>query len=427
MSFAFWIPTIWFLVLSSKPLSIWFQTGGATIEEGNPIDRAFLTIMLVLGSIILVKRKFSWSSFIKNNVWLILLLGYMLLGCLWSSEPFISFKRWTREVIAVVMVAVVTSEPHPLNALESLFRRSVYILSPVSYICINYFSEYGRKYLHFSGDLMWIGVAMHKNSLTQLCAFTIFFLIWTFVRRRKGKSVAVSKYQTYLEIFILLLSLWMMGGPYHNFTYSATATTALIMGLLMLTVFVQRKKWGSIPGPAILMALIIIVILYGTVTPFVGKLSIIDISSVAGRQENLTGRTDVWAELVPVAMQRSLIGHGYAGFWTTKTREAFDIPTAHNGYLELILTLGFVGLALYSLFLVFNIRRAHQMLLREFDWGVFWICTLAMALVSNITESLFNTFESRMMAVILFLTFSFTKYASSNQEDTPKTTEGNNI
>jgi len=427
VSFAFWIPTIWFLVLSSKPLSIWFQMGGQTIEEGSPLDRAFLIVAFCFGLIILKKRKFGWANLIKDNIWVFFLLGFMLISCIWADAPFISFKRWTRELIAITMVAVIASETHPLKAIESLFRRSIYILIPFSYVCINYFSEYGRMYLHNSGDLMWIGVTMHKNSLTQLCAFAIFFLIWTFIRRRKGRNIAVSKYQTYLEVFILLLAFYLMGGPYHMPTYSATATTALIMGLLMLTVFVQRKKWGSIPGPAILMALIIIVIIYGTATPFVGKLSIIDISSAAGRQENLTGRTDVWAELVPVAMQRSLIGHGYAGFWTTKTREAFDIPTAHNGYLELILTLGFVGLALYSLFLVFNIRRAHQMLLREFDWGVFWICTLAMALVSNITESLFNTFESRMMAIILFLTFSFTKSASSNREDTPKTTVNNNI
>ena len=184
VSFAFWIPTIWFLLLSSKPLSIWFQAGGQTIEEGNPRDRIFLTTVLVLGLIILVKRRFSWSNLIKNNVWLILLLGFMLAGCFWSSEPFISFKRWTREVIAIVAVALVASEQYPLKALESLFRRSVYILIPFSYICINYFPEYGRIYVHHSGDLMWLGVAMHKNTLTQLCVFAVFFLIWTFIRRR---------------------------------------------------------------------------------------------------------------------------------------------------------------------------------------------------------------------------------------------------
>lgn len=203
-------------------------------------------------------------------------------------------------------------------------------------------------------------------------------------------------------------------------TYSATATTALIMGLLMLTVFVQRKKWGSIPGPAILMALIIIIIIYGTVTPFIGKLSIIDVSSMAGREQNLTGRADVWQQLVPAAMQRPILGHGYAGFWTSNSRDDFNISGAHNGYLDIILSSGFLGLVFYSIFIISNIRKAQRMMTQNFDWGVFWICYLVMALATNIAESLFITFESRMMVVILCLTFATTKTTTTQPKISPQ-------
>lgn len=428
VSFAFWIPTIWFLVLSSKPLSIWFQTGGATIEEGNPIDRVFLTTVLVLGLIILVKRRFSWSSLIKKNVWLILFVSYMLIGCLWAIDPSLSLKRWTRELISIVMIALIASEPHPLNALESLFRRSTYILIPSSYICINYFPEYGRLYVHNSGDLMWTGVAMHKNTLTQLCVFAVFFLIWTFIRRWEGKNIAGSKYQTYLEVFILLLALYIMGGPYHMLTYSATATISLIVGLTMLFVFRRIKKWGSIPSPIVFMILIAALIIYGTVTPFIGNLSLMDITSVVGRQENLTGRADVWRQLVPVAMQRPFLGYGYAGFWSTEARVDFDISESHNGYLDIILALGFAGLVIYGIFLVTNVRQAQKVMTYDFDWGIFWISSLIMSLASNTTESLFISFDSRMMAIILCITFTFAiaKPGSNNQEFILKTSKLDN-
>ena len=327
----------------------------------------------------------------------------MLLSCLWANAPFISFKRWTRELITIVMIAVIASEPHPLKALESLLRRLVYILIPFSYLLINYFSEYGRAYVHHSGDLMWIGAAMHKNSLVQLCVTANFFLVWTFIKRRQGRNIAVSKYQTYLEVFILLLSFWIMGGPYHSLTYSATATAAFVVGLLMLKGFFFYEKRGIIPGPTLLTAFIIVIIIYGTITPFIGKLSLVDISSVVGREENLTGRADVWKALIPVAMQRPIHGYGYSGFWTTATREAFDIPTAHNGFLEIILSMGFVGLFLYSVFLVSNIRKAQQMMTQNFDWGVYWVCSLIMAVASNITESSFNSLENTRMVIILCL------------------------
>lgn len=414
VSFAFWIPTIWFLVLSSKPVAVWFQSTGASIEQGNPLDRVFLTITLCIGLIILAKRKFNYSVLIKDNVWLMILLTYMLFGCLWADAPFISFKRWSRDLIAIVMVAVMTSEPHPLKSLESLLRRSVYILIPFSFLFINYFGDYGRLYVHTSGDLMWVGAAMHKNSLTQLCGASIFFLVWTLIRRQQGRNIAATKHQTYVDFFILLLACWIMGGPYHSPTYSATSTSALVIGLLMLTGFLLYKKRGSIPRPKLLTAFIIVIIIYGTITPFIGKLTFVDISSVVGRAENLTGRAEVWQALTPVAMQCPIYGYGYKGFWTTNAREQFDISGSHNGYLDVILELGFVGLLLFTMFFIFNICKAQRAMIQNFDWGVFWICSLVMTLVGNITESSLNTFDSRMMVVILCLTFAF-KTDTSNE------------
>lgn len=418
VSFAFWIPTIWFLVLSSKPVAIWFQSTGATIEEGNPLDRVFLIVMFFIGLIILVKRKFSWVNIIKENIWLLLLLSYMLLSCLLADTPFISFKRWSRQLIAVVMMFVIASEPQPWKSLESLLRRTIYILIPFSYILIHYFPKYGRLYVHHSGDLMWTGAAMHKNTLTQLCVTAIFFLIWTFIRRQQGSIIPVFRYQTYLEVFILILALMMMGGPYHSFMYSATASAAGIIGIGMLAALFWYKKRGAIPGSAILTTLTVFIIAYGTVTPMLGKLTLVDISSMVGREETLTGRTEVWNRLVPVAMNRPILGHGFNSFWTTGSRDEFNMTGAHNGFLDIILSLGLVGLGLYTIFFVSNIRKAQRVLTQNFDWGVFWICTLLMGLLSNITESIFISFTSDKMIIIICLSFLSTAgYFSGNRQD----------
>ena len=407
VTFAFWIPTIWFLVVSSKPVAIWFQSTGATIEEGNPLDRLFMIVMLCLGVAILIKRKFNWAAILKENISLVLLLSYMLVSCSWADAPFISFKRWFRELITIVMVSVIISEPNPWKALESMLRRTVYILIPLSIVLINYFPEYGRLYVHHSGDLMWVGAAMHKNSLTQLCLAAIFFLVWTFIRRRQGSISTVPRYQTILEVFILFLAVWIMGGPNHSFYYSATAAIAGVLGFLMMIGFYLIKKHGMIPGTSALTALILIVIIYGTITPIIGKLSLINVSSVTGRDVTLTGRAQVWEQVVPVALQRPLWGHGHESFWTTDSRKDFDISGAHNGFLDIILSLGFVGLGFYSVFFLSNVRKAQRWMVENFDWGVFWICSLLMLLLSNITES-YHSFISQAFVIILCLTFAVT-------------------
>lgn len=413
VSFALWIPTIWMLLTFSKPLGIWFQSGAATIEEGSELDRAFLTALLCLGLIILAKRRFNWSNGIGENIWLILLIGYMLVSCLWSDIPFISFKRWSKEFIAVIMAFVVATEPDSRKALESLFRRIIYITIPFSYILIHYFGEYGREYVHYEGVLMWTGVTLHKNQLGQLCLFAAFFLIWTIIRKQQGRDTSSVRYQTFFEAFILILTLSVLGGPEHSFTYSATTTVTLAVGLSALIGLYWKKKRGTMVGSKALLVLIVSIFIYGTVTPMIGKLSLIDISSTLGRQETLTGRTIIWEQLVPVAMTRPILGFGFGGFWTTKTREVYDISEAHNGYLDVILELGFVGLLLVAIFLMSSMRKAQRVMTQDFDWGALWICYLLMVVVHNITESSLNTFTFKLTAIIFLFTVSSTKVTSN--------------
>jgi O-antigen ligase len=365
--------------------------------------------------IILAKRKFDWSSAIRENAWVILLIGYMLASCLWSDISFLAFKRWTREVIAVIMAFVVSSERYPQAALESMLRRMVYILIPFSWLLINYFGEYGRIFVHHQGYLMWIGVTLHKNSLGQLCAFAALFLIWMIIKRLRGGDVSFPKYQIPLNAATLFLVFWLMGGPEHTFAYSATSTAALALGLLFYIFLSQKQKKSVIAKMKGLTVLTGCILIYGTVTPFIGGLTLVDVSAL-GREETLTGRTTVWAQVVPVAMKKPILGHGVGSFWTSATREKFDISGAHNGYLDIILELGFGGLFLYAMFLLGSASKGQKMLGEESDWGILWTCYLLMATVHNITESSLNTLTFPMTAVILFLTVSSTEVISGTRE-----------
>jgi O-antigen ligase len=137
------------------------------------------------------------------------------------------------------------------------------------------------------------------------------------------------------------------------------------------------------------------------------------IASAAGRDETLTGRTEIWARLLPVAMQKPLLGGGFGGFWTPRTRDVFRISGSHNGYLDVLIGLGFVGLALVSIFLLSSCRKARQVLDVDFDWGILWIGFIIMAVAHNISESSINSFAHQLTAVLLF--FSVTAKSILNR------------
>ncbi len=413
MSLVLWIPTIWMISVASRPLSAWaLNSSKIEIESGSPLDRLFLVTLLCMGLFILAVSfidrsgvKIDWLGFIKKNYWLVLLLYYMLISIFWSDIIFISFKRWSRELIAVVMSLLLLTEPSSRQAFESLCRRTIYILIPFSLVLIKYFPNYGKQYERWSGGVMWVGVTLQKNGLGRLCLISAFFLIWSLVRRKQGRDINTVKYENHADVFVLILSLWLLKGPTLK-AYSASAVGALMAGLAVFVILlIMKRRRGILP----IMPFATMVgagMIFGVVTVFVGGATVRGVTSSLGRDVTLTGRTEIWADLLPVALKKPWVGHGFGGFWTTKARVMFDISEAHSGYLDILLGLGFIGLVLFSMFVLSTCRKAQHELNSDFDWAVLVICFFIMAVIHNVAETSFNSLANHLTAILLFLAVS---------------------
>jgi exopolysaccharide production protein ExoQ len=404
-----WIPTIWMLYIASKPIGIWFQAGSTNPEMGSPMDRVFLTVLMLMALLVLFRRGFDWAGAVKGNAWLVALFAFMLISVVWSDIPGTSLKRWIREFQAILMAFVVLSEPSPRKALESILRRTTYILIPISLVLIKYFPIYGVDYGRWSGVQAWIGVAQQKNGLAGVCIISGAFLIWSLIRGRRRDGPSIWKYQVYSDVLILLLTFYLLGGPRHSLFYSATSTYAFVAGLTFCAWVYLREKSGKKVRAGSLLAVTSLILVFGVVSVFVGGSGIKFFASSAGREATLTGRTEVWASLLPVVMGSPIVGGGFGGFWTPRTRDSFEISGAHNGYLDVLLGIGFIGLILVSMFLLSSCRKAHRELSIDLYWGLLWICYLIMSLVHNIGESSIDTFTTHLTAVLLFFTISSTR------------------
>ncbi len=118
-----WVPVIWMFIVGSRLPSQWLggQVGGAAqaLEEGNPLDRSIYFALILLAIGILMSRSFNWGGFFARNVALMAFLFFALLSVMWSDFPFITFKRWFRDLgnYLVILVAVVRSSV-PLEAVR---------------------------------------------------------------------------------------------------------------------------------------------------------------------------------------------------------------------------------------------------------------------------------------------------------------------
>jgi hypothetical protein len=80
----------------------------------------------------------------------------------------------------------------------------------------------------------------------------------------------------------------------------------------------------------------------------------------------------------------------------------YEIPTGHNGYLDILLELGEIGLAFYLAWLLSCTRKLYRGLARDYEWASFAICLLLMSLIYNATESALNTLTEYITAVVVF-------------------------
>ena len=311
-SWALWIPTLWMLTTVSRSVDDWLGMEGGSRESGGVLGPIFQTLLLCFGLITLAKRKRNWSAVARENLWLIVLIGYMFASVLWSDMPARSFRSWIREIVAVVMALVVITQPSPLEAMESVLRRTVYILIPFSILLIKYYPNLGVVFSRYTGEIQWIGVAQQKNSLGQLCLIASFFLVWTLVRRWGAREAPGGRYQTQMEILLLLMTFWLFKGP-SAWAASATSMVALSVGLTALFGLLWMKKHETQLGIRTWVTVAASIIALGVISPFIGGSALTSFTAALGRDATLTGRTEIWAGLLSDVMRQPILGYGFSG------------------------------------------------------------------------------------------------------------------
>jgi exopolysaccharide production protein ExoQ len=118
---------------------------------------------------------------------------------------------------------------------------------------------------------------------------------------------------------------------------------------------------------------------------------------LVGKDATLTGRTNIWAALMRQVALRPVEGFGYGAFWGTLHGPAawvalqadWHVLAADNAWAEILIQLGWVGVALFGLTLLAMIPCAVVAVFRSGPAG-YWAALLLVTLVLfSITESIF--------------------------------------
>ena len=389
-SWALWIPTFWLFIASSRNISAWLQysysPGGSSDQytEGSPVDRAVLTLVLALGVIVLLSRARRIGPLLAGNLPVLFYFFYCGFSVFWSDFPDVAFKRWFRALGDVVMVLIVISDPNWLVALRRLFSRVGFVVVPLSILFIRYFPQLGRSYT-IGGTGTWTGVGTDKNALGMLCLVFGLATIFRFMELRREPPSPRRKKMLIAHGAVIIMTLYLL--------YEAHSATALacffLAGIPMVLTY--SFGWARRRGVVHLLIFAMVAVSFTALFLNIGSGMVEEL----GRDSTLTGRTNIWRSAFGL-VRNPIIGTGFESFWVGPRLKAMErlidqtVNQAHDGYIEVYLNLGWVGVTLLAFILLSAYRRVVRDVSSMSQAASLRLGYLIVALTYNFTEAGFK-------------------------------------
>jgi exopolysaccharide production protein ExoQ len=254
----------------------------------------------------------------------------------------------------------------------------------------------------------WHGLTSQKNQLGSLASLGALLWIHGWAARQIGMFSALVG--AGVSLYLLVLSR------------SSTALMATVLCAMMMLMMLR-----SLPPslrrylPYLIGAFVVITLAYSLAVLKVlpgSEILLKPIAIITGKDTTFTARTQIW-EIIRAHIQLSpFIGTGYGGYWTapvpTSPSYAFVqimnfYPTeSHNGYLDVINDLGYIGLLLLLGYLIVYIRNSLRLLQVNYTQATLYLALMFQQLLTNLSESHWFIL-SHDFVILTFATFALAR------------------
>jgi len=310
-------------------------------------------------------------KWIAGDIFFGLFLLTMTLSGLWSQTPEITFRA-IGALWFITLVSIYVGKVYSWVEIYTLLRWLTGLLA--LWLLVKTTPAL---------DGCWTGVFGHKNPFSFQMANTASLWILYATKNRKYR---------YLSLFITLIALV---GLQKGCSGASRVLTVVLISLWSYLAILKKLpvKWAF---------LFFILFLVGSIGIGILVLNNLEAIIVDGLKKDmtLTGRTDFWPLIIDRVNQTNpLFGFGVQGFWQpwrglenpaygiVAVKSGFVPPHSHNGFIDIICELGWVGLLFFTLSFFNNIFRGIKYLVKEsFPESGLPLYLLTFILMTNLTE-----------------------------------------
>jgi O-antigen ligase len=349
--------------------------GGVAIDdlEGDAVMQIIWLVVYGVTLVLLATRAKATLQLLIRERWLILLCGLAAASVIWSGAPGVTFRR-TAALFGTTAFGVYLASRYTVAEVLRLLCWVLGAAAVLSVALVILFPTYGIS----DDDAGWRGIFVHKNALGRAMALAIQVLLFQFRHRGVANRVA--------SVAMLAVACLALLGS--NSVAGMLTAVAAVVTLPLWPILRLQRTLAVASAVFVVMAVII-------ACGWIGTAPDVMVSAV-GKDPSLTGRAGLWAEALDVIKVRPLLGHGYNAFWLGWEGESASIWSAlswkpahsHNGFLDLGLELGVVGLVLFIVGFAMAVGRATVVIrMTSTSYGLWPIAYLLFIVMINLAES----------------------------------------
>lgn len=372
-----WLAISLYLWLTDAFLGLYAQQGyGIVIRLRFYLWKLYLLAVVVL----LLLRWSKTFPVIKNAKYILIFVGYVWLSHLWSPVPG-DTKFQAQRLIDTTILGIYFASRYNFREQTRMLGITFGIGAIFSLIYVFIFPGMAIMNDAIAGlHNAWRGVYIHKNTLGRIMVIGIMFFL--------TNALTAPPPQRRIWWIVFAVGIQLVLG--------CTSKAALVSMILLLGISPLHRifRWNLAIAIPIYLIVLMLSYVFSTILfdNWASAMGIID------KDPGLNGRLDIWLMGLDYIPQRPWLGWGYHGFWRMwsgpehakilRTIATWEPPDGHQGFMDLVIELGFVGAFLFSLPFFNAFAKAIQWL-RAFPSveGVWPIGMMTYYIIMNLTQS----------------------------------------
>jgi exopolysaccharide production protein ExoQ len=380
----------WLLVISNAVLLSEFIPDEAQPDGsyGTNVSTRVLKLVLLAVSAMLAMRQWAALRVLlgRLNRFFVIFLVLVPLSTLWSISPGDTVARYVTILSIVfvwIAVCIVSWEP---QRFQKLLRPVITAILIGSIIFAMTYPDLAIE--HGEGTLKdaWRGLTSQKNSFGQLSSFG--FILWI----HGWLAKQIKSWQALL--------FGGCAGACVLFSRSSTSLLASLFVAIFLFLLLRAPASARRSMPYLIAGFATLVLTYAvTILKLVPGLDVLlrPIMSFTGKDMTFSNRSVIWDIIKEHIQLRPILGSGYGGYWIGPVpsspsysfigRMYFYPNESHNGYLEIVNDLGYVGLIVLIGYFVLYLRQALRLLRFDRNQAALYLAIFFQQAIINLSES----------------------------------------